>query len=171
MQNERLGVLIGDGREGAIEVFSTGELDRLELQVVGTGRGLDLLVVKQSSTNVRIPDQRKAGNPGDSFAQQLQPLPAEFGRDIAEPSDIPAGAREAGDEPSPDGIDTVRHHDRDRLSLSFDRRRRRIVARYDHVRFEATQLSRELWKSFGSGLTVTNCQSDRCPLDIAQLPQ
>src|SRR4029434_3382561 len=108
MQNERLGVLVGDGREGAIEVLSTGELDRLELQVVGTGRGLGLLVVKQSSTNVRIPDQRKAGNPGDSFAQQLQPLPAEFGRDIAEPSDIRAGARAAGNVARPGADRTVR---------------------------------------------------------------
>src|SRR2546427_675530 len=67
-----------------------------------------------------------AGRPGDGFHAQPQPLPAEPGGDSAVAGDIPPGARKTRNYPGPDRIAAYRHDDRDRLSLSFDRRNRYI---------------------------------------------
>src|SRR5437773_2509883 len=67
-------------------------------------------------------------------------------------------------------VTAERHDDRDRLSLSFDRRNRYICGRHNHVHLEAHQLTRELRNSFGSGLAVANLQNESFPFDIAKLP-
>ena len=143
----------------------------MELQTPGTSRALHFLVVKHVAPDIGIPEKRHAGDPGGDFPQQLQPLPAELRRDIAKPGDISAGAGEARYEPGPDRITAVDHHDRDRLSLSFDRRSRHIGDRHDYVHLEAHQLPCELRKSFESGLAVATLQDERFPFDVAKLPQ
>src|SRR5262249_7928029 len=70
----------------------------------------------------------------------------------------------------PDRIAAYRHHDRDRLSLSFDRRDHHICGRHDYVHLAAHQLTRELRNSFGSGLAVAKLQDESFPFDIAKLP-
>src|SRR5262249_1347531 len=105
------------------------------------------------------------------FPQQLQPLPAEVRGDSAVAGDISAGACEARYEPGPDRIAADCHHDRDRLSLSFDRRDHHICGRHDQIHLEAYQLSRQLRQSFSSGLAVANLQDDGFPFDIAKLSQ
>jgi hypothetical protein len=111
------------------------------------------------------------GESGDGFLQQRQPLPAELRRDSAEPGDVSAGACKARHEPRPDWIVAGRHHDRDGLSLSFDRRNHRIGAPYDHVRFEGHQLPREPRKSLDPGLAVANLENESLPFDVAKLAQ
>src|SRR5262249_20794536 len=99
-----------------------------------------------------------------------QPLPTEIWRHIAESCDIAAGAREARHEPGPDRIAAVCHHNRDRLSLSFDRRNRKICTRHDHVQLDAHQLPREVRKPWGYALAVANLQEESFPFDVAKLP-
>src|SRR5262245_26735398 len=55
-QNEALSVLSDHCGEGNVEILWAEYFDRLELDVVGMGRGLRLLVVKEASTKVGIPE-------------------------------------------------------------------------------------------------------------------
>ena len=70
-----------------------------------------------------------------------------------------------------DRIGAVDHHDRDRLSFSFERCNHHIAGRHYHAHLEAHQLMCELRKTFDSALFVANLQDERRPFDMAKLPQ
>jgi hypothetical protein len=162
-------VLAGHRGEGAIEILGAGHLDGLKLQMPGPRRRLGFLVVEHRASHIGIPEHRHPGEPGHGFPQQLEPFPAELRRDIAEPGDISAGAREAGHEPGPDRIEAVRHDDRDRRRFSLECRRRHVVACDDHLDLVAHELAGELRKSLGPGLAVAHPQHERFPFDIPKL--
>src|SRR5262249_62045512 len=123
------------------------------------------------TSDVGIPEQRYAGEPGDDFPEELQALPTEFRRDIAEPGDISAGVRETRYETGLYRIGTERHHDRDRPSLSFERGNRRIVVCDEHLHLDAHGLPCELRKSFQFALAVAKLPSGRFPFSLTTLPQ
>src|SRR6185503_12292103 len=104
-------------------------------------RVLRLLVVEYGAPNVRIPADRDSGEAGDNLLQKLQSLPAELRRHAAITGDVSARTCQAHDEPGPDRIGAVGHHDRDRLRLLLDGRNPFIGGRDDDVRLDAHQLS------------------------------
>src|SRR5262245_45881545 len=91
-------------------------------------------------------------------------------RHTTESSDISAGVRKARHKTGPDRIVACRHHDRDRLHLSFDGRSCHVGGRHDDVQLEAHQLPRDLRKPFSPGLAVTKFQDKSSPFDMAKLP-
>src|SRR5207245_7329750 len=114
--------------------------DRLKLQMQRTGRAFRLLVVKHGAPDRWIPENRDSGEPGDDLPQELQSLPAELRGHRAVAGDVSAGARQARDEPGPDRIGAVGHHDRDGLSLLLDLRTPLIGGRHDDVVFDSLLL-------------------------------
>src|SRR5215467_1087163 len=115
-----------------------------EARAAANGLPLRLVVVEHGTPDIGISKKRHPCQPKDSPLEQLQLLPPELRRDIAETGDIAAGARETRDEPGRERIGADGHHNGNRLSLLFGRRYGQISGHHDHVHLEAYQLSREV---------------------------
>jgi hypothetical protein len=94
------------------------------------------------------------------FVQQLKPLSVYLvARIHAKPGDVPAGARQTGDKPGTDRIDTAGHDDRDGRGRLHGRNRVRIVSGNDDVHAEPDQLCSKRGQPFylviGKSVLVT----------------
>jgi hypothetical protein len=143
----------------------------LELQTQRTGRLLRFLVLEQGAPDVRIPHDRHSGKFRDRLLQKLQPLRAEQRGHGAEPRDIPAGPRQAGDKACPDRIGARSHDDRNRPRLSLDGGDRVIRAGHDHVHLQAHQLGSGLGDPLGPAFAEPPFHDDVSSFHVPVLSQ
>jgi hypothetical protein len=116
----------------------------------------------------RIAIRARAGN---KFLQEPQALPAELRRHATITGDVSARACQAHDEPGPDRIGAVGHHDRDRLRLLLDRRNPFIGGRHDDVDLDSHELGGGLGESLTLELAEPLFEDNVSPFHISPLPQ
>src|SRR5262245_24721779 len=105
---------------------------------------------------------------GHRFMKQLQPLASETGDIAAESREIPAGPRQALDEPALDRIDLDHHHNRDDLGCLPCGESRLRAGRQDDVNVARGQVRGKLRKQFAVPDSGTVFDDDVTTLVISE---
>ena len=88
-----------------------------------------------------------------------------------EPGDVPAGARQTGDKPGTDRIDTAGHDDRDGRGRLHGRNRDRIASGNDDVHAEPDQVCGKRGQPFHLAVGEAVLDDDILANAVAEAPQ
>src|SRR2546422_1356147 len=95
----------------------------------------------------RIPEDGHLGNQGRDLLEQFQLFSDYLGGQVGQACDVSTRPREAGDEPTPHRIASIRHDNGDRPSSLLGCKGRVRSWRYDHGNVETDEVGREVRES------------------------
>ena len=160
------------GREGPVEVVGIPHLDPLELHAEARRRGLRLAPELRLEGQARgIPQGRDPRDPGRDLHEELERPADRLPGHRGGAGDVPAGPREALDEPGADGI-VHAHHDDGRRSERLLGGEGGLRPHGDHeVRVQADQLRRQLGQPVVASVRPLEVDGDVAILDEAELAE
>src|SRR4051812_46093809 len=118
--DERAGVQFNERGESGIDLGVAAGFQDMELHALRSCRLLYLLNDTLGSRAVRVHQQGEHPNPRNQLRQQLKPLSRQsLAAELADPREVAARPREAGDQPVPDRIAAMPEDNRDRRGGAF----------------------------------------------------
>src|SRR5499433_1038857 len=142
---------VGAPRAGVIErapeCVRLAQIEKLRLNTQGACRCLDPGPVTSNRVVTRIGENRDPRESRNYLPDQLEPFRRQFTNDSAQPGDIPARTREAGNKTDPKRIAARRHYYRNRRGGVLSGFRRRRSSCDDDVDLQSKKLARQSRKT------------------------
>src|SRR5215469_5899031 len=144
----------------------------MKLHPKGAGGGLCLSQQPGSGPTSWISKKRHMDKFGEGLLQQLKLFAADLNTgQQTQPGDIPAGMREAIDEPGTNRVGSCRYNDQDVACRILSGKRRRRIRRKDDINLETKQLASQVRKTGILSLAITVLNSNVLALHIAKRPE
>lgn len=124
-----------------------------------------------SPLDVGVPKNQHPRDVGEGVFEQLQPLPAQLGRENAEPRDIASWSSQARDDTVRDRITHAHEYDRDRAGRVLGGQNPRRAGGDDHVDLLLDELGGESGQEIEPSLCVPILDAQVLSLDVTELVQ
>lgn len=141
------------------------------VRLLPRGGGLDVLELPRGMGGRRVVEGRDPGYRRGSLLEELEPLRRQVGVTVHQPRDPPAGARNAWDEPRPNGVGVDRHHDGELHVRFLNGNDRGSAADNGDVNRQTDQLSRQLRQPLCALPRIPLLDDQVLSFDVSQLPQ